>query len=83
MQTVQGRAKLRATPVWADQSKIEAVYAEAIRLTNETGIKHDVDHIVPLQGKTVRGLHWEGNLQVLPKAQNISKHNRYWPDMPT
>lgn len=76
-------AKLRATPTWADFEKIEAVYAEAIRRTRETGVRYEVDHIVPLQGRTVRGLHWEGNLQVLPKAENISKLNRYWPDMPT
>lgn len=75
-------AKLQATPAWADQSAIERIYAEAARLTKETGERHEVDHIVPLQGRIVRGLHWEGNLQVLPKAENISKHNRYWPGMP-
>lgn len=75
-------AKLHATPTWANQGAVEAFYAEAARLTKATGIRHEVDHIVPLQGKIVRGLHWEGNLQVLPKTQNISKSNRRWPDMP-
>ena len=75
-------AKLQATPVWADQSAIERIYAEAARITKETGVRHEVDHIVPLQSDIVCGLHWEGNLQVLTKAENISKLNRYWPDMP-
>ncbi len=75
-------AKLKAVPAWADQSAIEQIYAEATKRTKETGERHEVDHIVPLQGKIVCGLHWAGNLQVLPKAQNISKHNRRWPYMP-
>lgn len=75
-------AKMQATPVWANETAIRKFYAEAARLTKETGIQHQVDHIVPLQGRTVRGLHWEGNLQVIPKLENISKKNRYWPHMP-
>ena len=75
-------AKLQATPSWASKEAIECVYAEAARLTKETGERHEVDHIVPLQGEIVTGLHWEGNLQILPKHENIRKLNRHWPDMP-
>lgn len=75
-------AKLRAVPAWANHEAIAGIYAEAARLRNETGKRYEVDHIVPLQGKTVSGLHWEGNLQILTEAENISKHNRRWPDMP-
>ena len=71
-------AKLNAVPKWADRKAIRLFYKEAARLTRETGIKHEVDHIVPIQGKLVCGLHCEANLQVLTKQQNISKHNK-WP----
>lgn len=75
-------AKLRAIPSWADMDAIEAIYAEARRLTELTGIKHHVDHIVPLQSPWVCGLHCEANLQILPYYENQSKSNRVWPDMP-
>lgn len=75
-------AKFRATVRWANQEQIERLYRQAAELTRATGIPHEVDHIVPLQGRIVSGLHWEGNLQVLPKHENISKLNRRWPDMP-
>jgi hypothetical protein len=86
-------AEIRATPPWADPKKIDAIYAEAARLTRETGIPHHVDHIVPLQGpvatygpfkgmRIVFGLHWEANLRVIPARENLTKSNRTWPDMP-
>lgn len=67
--------KLQATPKWADLKAIEAIYAEAKRLTQETGIQHEVDHIVPLVGKKVSGLHTERNLQILTRKANRSKSN--------
>ena len=72
--------KLRATPAWASLDAIKAVYVEAARITADTGIEHQVDHIVPLQGKTVSGLHVEHNLQILARPANQSKSNRWWPD---
>lgn len=75
-------ARLQATPEWADGTAILAFYAEANRLSIETGVVHHVDHIVPLTSKTVCGLHCEFNLQVLPGVENLRKHNREWPDMP-
>ena len=69
-------AKLRATPAWADQEKIKAIYAEARRLTKETGIRHEVDHIYPLQSDMVCGLHCEANLRVVTEFENIQKLNR-------
>lgn len=68
--------KLRATPAWANEEAIRAIYAEAARLTLETGIRHEVDHIYPLQSDVVCGLHCEANLQILTKVENIRKGNR-------
>lgn len=74
-------SKLNATPCWADINEIMAFYIEAEQVSKSTGQPHEVDHIVPLQGKTVCGLHVACNLQVLPLEMNRSKSNRYWPDM--
>jgi len=59
------------TPTWANREAIDAIYAEAQRM-NMT-----VDHIVPLRGKTVSGLHVESNLQLLSREENARKGNRF------
>lgn len=46
-------------------------------MTNSTGIVHHVDHVIPLQGRTVSGLHVAGNLRVITASENVKKHNRY------
>lgn len=68
--------RLRATPPWADLKAIEAVYAEAARLTSETGVQHQVDHIVPLRGRSACGLHVHWNLRPIPASENAAKLNR-------
>lgn len=70
-------AKLRAMPSWADKTEILAIYREAQRLTRETGNKHEVDHIIPLQGKNVCGLHLAGNLRIVTREINRRKHNKF------
>lgn len=62
----------RATPPWADHAAITAFYIEARRLTRETGIKHDVDHIVPLLDYKdfCCGLHVENNLRILTEKEH-------------
>lgn len=69
-------AKKQAAVAWANLAAMDAIYAEAVRLTQETGIRHEVDHIYPLQGELVCGLHCEANLQILTKTENIRKLNR-------
>lgn len=69
-------AKLRATPAWADLVAIEAFYLEAARISIQTKVTHHVDHIVPLQGRTVCGLHVHYNLQILTGAENVAKSNK-------
>ena len=71
--------KLKATPPWLtpqDRARIADFYKEARRRTKQTGIKHSVDHIIPLRGKTVCGLHVPWNLQVLTATENTAKGNR-------
>ncbi len=72
-------AKISAVASWADHQKIKELYQKAVELTKETGIKHHVDHIYPLQSKYLCGLHVETNLQILTAEENIKKGNRNWP----
>lgn len=72
-------SKLKATPKWLTKEhlqQIEKFYIEAYDLTIKTGILYEVDHIIPLQGKNVSGLHVPWNLQILTKTENIKKKNK-------
>lgn len=72
-------SKLNRTPVWLSKeqlNEIEQFYKKAEIVTKQTGIKHHVDHIVPLQGKDVSGLHVPWNLQVIPATENLKKRNK-------
>ncbi len=72
--------KLLRTPPWVtstERSQIASLYLQARQLTKETGIQHVVDHIIPLQGKLVSGLHCLANLQILTAAANRVKWNHF------
>jgi hypothetical protein len=72
-------ARLNATPAWLtdkQQAEMAAIYKEAMAMEKQTGIPHHVDHIVPLKGKNVSGLHVPWNLQILTATENMSKGNR-------
>lgn len=73
-------AKMRALPVWADLEKINQIYEEA-RVKSESGIKYEVDHIVPLQSELVCGLHVHYNLRVITKEENRKKRNKLLDDI--
>jgi hypothetical protein len=80
--TFRSRRERQATPAWADLEAIAAVYMEAQRMTRETGALHVVDHIVPLRGRIVSGLHVHTNLRVVHWRENAAKLHHTWPDMP-
>ena len=75
--------KLQRTPKWLtkeDKRKISNIYKNARHLTVTTGEQHHVDHIIPLQGKLVSGLHVPLNLQILHWKDNLSKRHKYTPE---
>ena len=75
-------AKRGQTPAWLTESEIEemaAIYVKASLLTKNTAVKHEVDHIYPLQGKNVSGLHVLANLKIITRSENRRKTNKH-PD---
>lgn len=71
--------KLNATPSWLtkeQREEIDQLYWLAKDLRSVSGQDYHVDHIVPLKGKNVCGLHVPWNLQVLPSDLNLSKSNK-------
>lgn len=68
------RARVRqAVPPWITDEQVvavQAIYAESERLSVATGIEHEVDHILPLAGKVIFGLHVPWNLRVLTRDDN-------------
>lgn len=73
-------SKLKATPQWLDSKQLhemKLLYLFVAERRRITGLDLEVDHIVPLQGETVCGLHVPWNLQVLTASENASKGNRY------
>ena len=79
--TVKRRlAKINRTPKWLttdDQWMIEQAYELAALRTKLFGFSWHVDHVLPLQGKLVSGLHTPYNLQVIPGADNVRKANKF------
>ena len=73
-------ARLVATPPWFDSRAVRAIYKEADELTITTGVRHVVDHIIPLQHPLVCGLHWHENLQAIPEKANSAKSNKFFID---
>lgn len=76
----------RATPAWLTaehKADIRALYRLCERLNERHGyVKYVVDHIVPLAGRLVCGLHVPWNLRLMKKHANERKGWMVWPDMP-
>lgn len=74
--------KYNATPAWLTtehKKQIEEMYLCAKLLFEITGVKHQVDHVIPLKHPAVSGLHVPWNLQILTATQNQAKNNKFTP----
>jgi len=79
-ETRRRAAKLERTAAWLtpdDLWLIEQAYELATMRTSMFGFDWHVDHVIPLQGKLVSGLHVPNNLQVIPGVDNFRKHNNF------
>jgi 5-methylcytosine-specific restriction endonuclease McrA len=77
---VRRRRYREATPTWlsAEQKlEIRFHYRMAIALSRATGIPHAVDHIIPIQGEDVCGMHVPWNMQVITQEENLKKSNKH------
>lgn len=68
-----------ATPKWitdAQKRQMKQLYLLARKLTQTTGVRYVVDHIIPLRGENCCGLHVPWNLQVITQDENLRKSNK-------
>lgn len=65
------------TPAWTDLEKIKTIYKIAKQRQRDLGVRMAVDHIVPLKGEVVSGLHVHENLRIIPYIENAQKSNSY------
>jgi hypothetical protein len=73
-------SKMNRTPAWLteeDNTHIKCLYSLAAMRNKYSGEKWHVDHIIPLQGKLVSGLHVPLNLKVVTATYNSRKYNTY------
>ena len=75
--TKRRAAEIQRTPAWADTEAIKLVYLDAVTRPSDE-LMH-VDHIVPLRGRLVSGLHVANNLRVIPAGENWRKNASFDP----
>lgn len=66
-----------SAPDWVDRAALRVLYKEAERKTQATGVKHVVDHVIPVDNPRVCGLTVPWNLRVIPQASNANKNNAW------
>lgn len=72
--------KRQRTPCWLtdeDRELMEDIYALSQLRSEMTGVQHHVDHVIPLRGELVSGLHTPWNMQILTAADNVAKGNAH------
>lgn len=75
--TAKRRSQInKSVPLWYDHDKVKEIYKQCRRISKETGVVHHVDHIVPLRGELVCGLHCDQNLQIITAEENMKKGNQ-------
>jgi hypothetical protein len=82
---VRRRKHRQATPPWLtrkQKTEIRQIYQIAITMTQTTGERYVVDHIIPLRSEVVCGLHVPWNLRVITQGENLKKSNRLAVDSP-
>ena len=77
--SLRKRRHRSATPSWLSAKQrydIKQLYLIAVTMTKTTGEQYVVDHIIPLHGVNVCGLHVPWNLRVITQEENLKKSNK-------
>ena len=80
MEQKRRASKLKATVEWSDRDQIRLVFAVASSLKKLTGYSYHVDHVIPLRGEKVCGLHVAENLQIVTAFDNLAKRHYAWDE---